>query len=74
MKDSLGMQRKKLSMTCPKCRRKFQESVARLDDKKQLRCPHCKMLFDISKLGVTRAVEKELDAFKRSLRKFGKRP
>lgn len=72
MKDSLGIRRKELTLSCPNCSKEFQELIARLDDQDQIRCPHCNFLFKIDKLKLTNNIEKALDDFKKRFRDLGK--
>lgn len=73
MKDSLGIRRKRLTLTCPNCAHEFQELVARLDDQDQIRCPHCDFLLKTDQFNLTNTIEKALDGFKKGVRGLDKR-
>jgi len=72
MKDSLGIRRKSLTLTCSNCSRQFKKPIARLDDDSEMKCPHCNFLFKIDKLKLTNNIEKALDEFKKRFRDLGK--
>jgi len=69
-KDLLGASDKKLTLTCPKCGKKFQETLGRLDGNNEFRCPNCALLFKPDKpvsiiSSVDEALKKAGKAFKK---------
>ena len=70
MKDSLGLRKQRIDLTCPACGKKFQEAIARLEDESEFACPHCGQRFNTDNFRIVKGVEKELDVFRRALKKI----
>ncbi len=66
---------KTISIPCPNCGEKVDETIGRLKENPKIPCPGCGKILAINadKLAEgTEAAQKSIDNFKRSLGKFGK--
>lgn len=71
----LDLNSQAIMLTCPGCKKKFDEKIGRLKNNPTIICPGCKNGITINANELRRgiqSVQKSLDDFARSLAKLGK--
>lgn len=64
LKDLLGFGNKELDITCPQCRKKFKETLARLNNTDQITCSGCGLVFKTDEFNPIDVIDKEIEDFK----------